>query len=84
MSEAETRAAHARQLLDDALLTEISEECERAAVTAWLSTGAGDEKQREFAYHVAKSVQRIREALRGVVDNGIVAAARAVRPLDRP
>lgn len=84
MADAETRAAHAKHLLDDPLLTEVLDEIEKAAVSAWLSTGVGGEMQREFAYHAAKSVQRIREALKGVVDNGIVAAARAVRSPDRP
>ena len=84
MSNEVARAAHAKQLLDDPLLTEVLDELEKAAVTAWLSTGVGDELQRDFAYHCAKSVQRIRDALRGVVDNGIVAAARAVRSPDRP
>ena len=84
MSDDVARASHAKQLLDDALLTEVLDSLEAAAHDAWLSTGVGQEKEREFAFHAAKSVQRIREALKGVVDNGIVAAARAVRPLDRP
>lgn len=84
MSDPEIRANHAKQLLDDSLLTEVLDEIEEAAKTAWLSTGVGMEKEREFAFHAAKSVQRIREALKGVVDNGIVAAARAVRPIAKP
>ena len=84
MSNDVARATHAKQLLEDSLLTEVLDELENAAVSAWLSTGVGMEKEREFAFHAAKSVQRIREALKGVVDNGIVAAARAVRPLDKP
>jgi hypothetical protein len=86
MSEAVARGEHAKRLLEDPLLTEVFDEVEKAAVTAWLSTGVGEEAlaQREFAFHAAKSVQRIREALKGVVDNGLVAASRAVRPLNRP
>ena len=84
MTEHVARAEHAKRLLDDPLLTEVLDEIERAAVAAWLCTGVGMEKEREFAFHAAKAVMRIRETLKSVVDNGLVAAARAVRPLDKP
>ena len=84
MSDSVARATHAKQLLEDPLLNEVFDELEKAAVEAWLSTGVGGEPQREFAFHAAKSVQRIRDALKGVVDNGLVAAARAVRPIGKP
>lgn len=84
MSDAEARAAHAKQLLADPLLNEVFDEVEKAATAAWLSTGVGMEKEREFAFHAAKAVQRVRDALKGVVDGGLVAATRAVRPLDKP
>lgn len=84
MSEATARGEHAKRLLDDPLLSEVLDEIEKAAVMAWLSTGVGQEDQREFAFHAAKAVGRIRETLKSVVDNGLVAASRAVRPLSRP
>lgn len=84
MSEAIARAEHAKRLLEDPILTEVLDELERAAVSAWLQTGVGGEAQREFAFHAAKATHRIRETLKSMVDNGAVAAARAVRPLDKP
>lgn len=79
MTDETARAEHAKRLLDDPLLTEILDEVEKAAVTAWLSTGVGMEGEREFAYHAAKAVARIRQTLKGVIDNGLIAANRAVR-----
>jgi hypothetical protein len=84
MSDAETRAAHAKYLLEDELLTEVLDEIEKAAVSAWLSTGVGMEAEREFAFHAAKAVGRIRETLKSIIDNGLIAANRAVRPLGKP
>lgn len=84
MLEPEARAEQAKRLLEDPLLVELFDEMEKAATTAWLSTGVGQEPEREFAFHAAKAVQRMREALKGVVDNGLIAAARAVRPLSKP
>jgi hypothetical protein len=79
MTDETARAEHAKRLLDDPLLTEILDEVEKAAVTAWLSTGVNMEPEREFAYHAAKAVARIRQTLKGVIDNGLIAATRAVR-----
>jgi regulator of RNase E activity RraB len=84
MSDAETRASHAKYLLEDPLLSEVFDEIEKAAVSAWLQTGVGMEAEREFAFHAAKAVYRIRETLKSIVDNGLIAAARAVRPLGKP
>jgi hypothetical protein len=80
VSDAQSRAEHAKRLVEDQLLTEVLDEVEKAAVTAWLSTGAGGQDQREFAYHAAKAVGRIRGCLKGIIDNGLIEAARAVRP----
>jgi hypothetical protein len=80
MTDHTARAEHAKRLLEDTLLTEVLDEMENAATTAWLSTGVGQEAEREFAFHAAKAVQRIRQALKGVIDNGLVEARRAVRP----
>jgi hypothetical protein len=80
MTDATARAEHAKRLIEDPLLTEVLDEVEKAAITAWLSTGAGMETEREFAYQAAKAVGRIRQTLKGVIDNGLVEARRAVRP----
>ncbi len=77
--DAQVRAAQARQLLDDALLTEVLDGVEQAAINAWAATGEGDQAKREYAFHSLKAIQRIRTALKGVVDNGLFEASRAVR-----
>lgn len=79
MIDAETRANHAKQLLADPLLTEVLDGIEQAAIDAWASTGMGDAGNREIAYHSLKASRRVRDTLKGVVDNGLVAASRAVR-----
>jgi hypothetical protein len=78
MSEELDRAANAKRLLADPLLQEVLDEIEKAAVNAWASTRMADVELREMAYHSLKASRRVRETLKGVVDNGLVAANRAV------
>ncbi len=73
------RAAQARRLLDDPLLTEVLDSIEQAAINAWVSTAMDAVEHREMAYHSLKASRRVRDALKGVVDNGLVEASRAVR-----
>jgi hypothetical protein len=80
MSDATARAERAQQLIDDPLLTEVLDEIEAAAITAWASTAMGDHENREMAYHALKAARRVRETLKGVIDNGLIEARRAVRP----
>ncbi len=80
MSDATDKAARAAHLLQDALLIEVLDEIEQAAIKAWASTKMGDVEHREMAYHSLKASRRVRDALQGVVDNGLVAASRVVRP----
>jgi hypothetical protein len=80
VSEASTRAANAKRLMEDPLLVEVLDGIEQAAIEAWASTGMGDHENREMAYHALKASRRVRDALRGVVDNGLIEARRAVRP----
>ena len=79
MSDEIARAAQARVLLDDPLLNECLDAIEAAAIAAWGSTAIGDVEHREMAYHSLKASRRIRDTLNGIVDNGLVAANRAVR-----
>lgn len=79
MIDHERRASQARQLLDDPLLTEVLDGIEQAAINAWASTPLEAVEQREMAYHSLKASRRVRDTLKGVVDNGLVAANRAVR-----
>jgi hypothetical protein len=80
MSDAQARAEHAKRLLEDTLLTEVLDEIEKAAINAWASTAMGDHENREMAYHALKASRRVRDALKGVVDNGLIEARRVARP----
>ena len=80
MIDAVARAEHAKRLLDDELLTEVLDGVEATAISTWASTALDAVGQRELAYHSLKASRRVRDTLRGVVDNGLVAASRAVRP----
>ncbi len=79
MSDEIVRAEHAKRLLADDLLTEILDSIEQAAIDAWATTRMDAVEQREMAYQSLKASRRIRETLKGVVDNGLIAANRAVR-----
>lgn len=79
MIDAEARALQAKRLLDDPLLTEVLDSIEQAAIDAWASTPMDAVELREMAYQSLKASRRIRDTLKGVVDNGLVAASRAVR-----
>ena len=77
--DAEARARHAQQLLDDPLLIETLDAIEAAAITAWRNTGSDRQQDREVAYYSIKAAERVRLTLQGIVDNGQIAANRAVR-----
>jgi hypothetical protein len=77
--QAESRAAQAQRLLADPFLNEILDSIEAAAIEAWASTPMGDVEHREMAYHSLKASRRVRDTLKGVVDNGLIAASRAIR-----
>lgn len=79
MSDAENRAERAKSLLADPLLNETLNEIEQAAINAWASTKMADIELREMAYQSLKASRRVRETLQGIVDNGLIAASRAVR-----
>ncbi len=79
MIDHEARAQQARLLLEDPLLTEVLDSIEQAAIDAWASTAMDAVEHREMAYHSLKASRRVRDTLKGVVDNGLVAASRAVR-----
>lgn len=79
MIDEQARAAQAKVLLDDPLLNEVLDSIEAAAIAAWGSTSWDAQDKRETAYHSLKASRRIRDALNGIVDNGLVAASRAVR-----
>ena len=80
MSDAVARAEHAKRLLEDTLLNECLDMIEKAAIDAWAATAMGDHENREMAYHALKASRRVRETLKGVIDNGLIEARRAVRP----
>ena len=79
MSDDVARMRQAERLLADPLLIEILDSIEQAAIDAWAMTGMEAIEHREMAYQSLKASRRIRETLKGVVDNGLVAASRAIR-----
>jgi len=79
MTDDVSRAAQAQRLMDDPMLIEILDKIEQAAIDAWASTAMDAVEHREMAYQSLKASRRIRETLKGVVDNGLVAASRAIR-----
>lgn len=83
MSDAEARAERAKQLLDDPLLSEVFTAVEDAAINVWRTTGVAQANEREIAWQSLKAVERVRNALKGIVDNGLIEARRAVQPSSR-
>jgi len=79
MSDSQVKAAAAKRLLDDPLLTEVLDQIEAAAFNAWRTTKMDDAASREIAYHALKASERVRNALKGIVDNGLIEANRIVR-----
>ena len=79
MMDASVRAARAKQLLDDPLLIEVLDAVEAAAVNVWRSTSTAQQAEREIAWHSLKAAERVRNALTGIVDNGLIEANRSVR-----
>lgn len=77
--DAEARATRAKQLLDDALLTEVLDSIEGAAVNAWRQTSTSQQLEREIAWYSIKAAERVRNTLNGIVDNGLIEANRSVR-----
>lgn len=80
MTNETVRAEHAKRLLADELLTEILDSIEQDAIDDWATTGMEAVELREMAYQKLKASRRLRDKLKGVVDNGLIAANRAIRP----
>jgi len=83
MSDATARADHAKRLLEDTLLTEVFDAVEAAAIGVWRSTKTTQAEEREIAWQSLKAVERVRNTLSGIVDNGLIEAKRAVQPSSR-
>lgn len=77
--DTEQRAIRAQQLIEDPLLCEVLEQIEKAAIDAWQATKTDNVAQREFSWLTVKVVNRIRDALQGVVDNQLIEASIAAR-----
>lgn len=81
MSDASTRAAAAKRLMDDPLLIEALANIRAAAINSWVGTATNQAEAREFAWLTVKVVDRIEAELQSVIDNGAIAAARVQRPV---
>lgn len=75
----EQRATRANALLHDDILNEVLDSIHNDAIMAWKGTKTDDATQREFAWMMAKSVDRIRDVLQGLVDSNLIESRRAVR-----
>lgn len=74
------RADHAKRLLEDPLLVEALDQIEKTAIEAWKSTAIAQVDDRERVWHSLKAAERIRTYLQSIVDNGQLAARRAMSP----
>lgn len=81
MSDATSRAAHARQLMDDPMLIEALANIRQAAIMTWERTAVADKEGRDMAWMTVKVVRLIEAELESVINNGAIAAARIQRPL---
>lgn len=81
MSDVEARAAAARRLLEDPLLTEALGNIRGAAIKAWESTGIDKQQDREVAWLTVKVVNRIEAELENIITDGMIAAKRVQNPL---
>lgn len=71
------RMAEAQRLLTDPLLVEMLDKIEADAIADWTGTRMDAVEQRELAYQNYKASRRVRDALKSVVDDGLVKQARA-------
>ncbi len=83
MTDAIARAEHAKRLLEDTLLTEVFDLVEAESINKWRITSPMQAADRENAWQNIKAVERVRNALSGIVDNGLIEAKRAVQPSSR-
>lgn len=81
MTDAATRSAAAKRLLDDPMLQEVFGNVRDAAIEAWVRTASADVQQRETAWLTVKVVDRVKAELEAVVTNGKIAAARVQAPI---
>lgn len=81
MSNVEARAAAAKRLLEDPLLTEALGNIRGAAIKAWESTGIDKQQDREVAWLTVKVVNRIEAELENIITDGMIAAKRVQNPL---
>lgn len=79
----EARAEHAKRLLADPLLIEVFDAVEAAAINVWRTTNTTQTAEREIAWQSLKAVERVRNTLTGIVDNGLIEARRAVQQSSR-
>lgn len=77
--DAATRATHAKQLLDDPLLTEVLDTLEAEAIDAWKRTADDQSELRERLFQMVLANQRLRAKLHSIRDNGLIEANRSVR-----
>ena len=81
VSDVAARAAAAKRLLEDPLLTEALANIRGAAIKAWESTGIDKQQDREVAWLTVKVVNRIEAELESIIVDGMIAAKRVQNPV---
>jgi hypothetical protein len=80
MSDAETRAAAAKRLMDDPLLREAFGNVRAAAIEAWGKSKVRDTEAREKAFFTVRALDLILDEFENIITNGKIAASRTQRP----
>ncbi len=82
MSDAEARAAHAQQLINDPMLKAAFADVRTAAIDIWAQSKAGATQEREVAWLTVKVLDRIEAELESIITNGKIAARRVQNPVN--
>lgn len=77
--DTEQRAARARQLKDDPILRELLDGLRNEAISVWSRTKVADQQQREFAWMMVRSIDRIEAGLQAIVDDSFISNLALVR-----
>ena len=70
MSDAESRAIRAQEILSDPLFVEVFDTVRSDLVAKWQSTGTDDADHREALYHRIKALERIRMTFEEMLRDG--------------
>lgn len=80
MTEAEqlNRAARARDLQENTLLTEALDSWEKEITEAWKRSSANDQAARESMFLMLKAAQNFKQFIQTTVETGQIVSARSI------